>query len=254
MPLVEIICGKDTGDEALAKAFDFSLQIKKTPIVINDSLGFFTSRVFSTFLDEGAKLLQEGVDPILIDAMGRHIGMPVGPLTVHDEVSQELSRKVAETQREMGVYGSISDTDAAVSVSENLINNFGRGGRYHGGGYFDYSEDGEKTLWPKLYELYHKPDVQISQQDMKDRLLFRQVIESLKCLQEGVLRTVADGNIGSIMGIGAPPWTGGFIQFVNTYGIDRFITRCESLAVSYGERFEPPAIVREYASNGRLFL
>ena len=253
MPLVEIICGEQTSDETLAKAFDFAQQIRKVPIVVNDSLGFFTSRVFSTFLDEGARLLLEGVDPVLIDAMGKQLGMPVGPLAIQDEVSQELTRKIAETQRDMGVLGSRSDNSASIAVCERLVSEFGRGGRYHGGGYYEYAEDGSKVVWPTLYELYYRDDVDMPRCDIKDRLLFRQVIESLKCLQEGVLRSVADGNVGSLLGIGAPQWTGGFIQFVNTYGLQRFIDRAKELAENYGERFLPPPIVAETLNKEETF-
>jgi 3-hydroxyacyl-CoA dehydrogenase/enoyl-CoA hydratase/3-hydroxybutyryl-CoA epimerase len=259
MPLVEIICGAKTSDETLAKAFDYARQIRKTAIVVNDSLGFFTSRVFFTYLDEGARLLSEGFDPVLIDAMGKQVGMPVGPLTIQDEVSQELTRKAAETHRDMGVLGSKSDCSVSIEVCEKMIADFGRGGRYHGGGYYEYAADGSKAIWPKLYELYHKPDARISHQDMKDRILFRQVIESLKCLQEGVLRSVAEGNVGSLLGIGAPTWTGGFIQFVNTYeyqnqtGPAAFIARAKELAAQYGERFAPPAIVVDKAQAGDSF-
>lgn len=253
MPLIEIICGRQTSDETLARAFDYAQQIRKTPIVVNDSLGFFTSRVFSTFLDEGARLLVEGLDPVLIDAMGKKIGMPVGPLAIQDEVSQELTRKAAETHREMGVLGSKGDNSCNIAVCERLIGEFGRGGRYHGGGYYEYPEDGSKQVWPTLYELYFRDDMEMPEGDIGDRLLFRQVIESLKCLQEGVLRSVADGNVGSLLGIGAPSWTGGFIQFVNTYGLQRFIDRCEGLAEQYGERFRAPQIVRETLEQGGTF-
>ena len=253
MPLIEIICGEQTSEETLAKAFDYAQQIRKTPIVVNDSLGFFTSRVFSTFLDEGARLLVEGVDPVLIDAMGKQVGMPVGPLTIQDEVSQELTRKAAETHREMGVLGSKGDNSCNIEVCERLISEFGRGGRYHGGGYYEYAEDGSKQVWPKLYELYFNADVSLPNDDIKDRLLFRQVVESLKCLQEGVLRSVADGNVGSLLGIGAPMWTGGFIQFVNTYGLQKFIDRANALAAEYGDRFLPPSIVQETLDKGQGF-
>lgn len=254
MPLVEIICGESTTDETLARAFDYARQIRKTPIVVNDSLGFFTSRVFGTFMDEGARLLTEGVDAVVIDAMGKQLGMPVGPLTVQDEVSLQLGVKVANTHREMGVFGSKFDTSVRTELGERLINEFGRGGRYHGGGFYEYDEKGEKYVWPKLYELFYNPELDLSNDDIKDRLLFRQVIESLKCLQEGVLRNPADGNVGSLLGIGAPKWTGGFIQFVNTYGLKRFVDRCRQLEDRYGERFKAPAIVTEYLAAGELFL
>jgi len=214
MPLVEIICGEKTSDQALARAFDYSRQIRKTPIVVNDSMGFFTSRTFGTYLDEGVRLLNEGAHPVQIDAMGKAIGMPVGPLAVYDEVSLELSRKAQETWKEMGVLDKWGDGTIVRSVIDTMVVKHGRGGRHHGGGFYEYAADGSKSIWPPLYDIYYKPDVQVSEQDMKDRLLFRPVIESLKCLETNVLRSVADGNVGSIMGIGAPVWTGGYIQFV----------------------------------------
>jgi|TARA_B110000444_G_scaffold98591_1_gene93493 3-hydroxyacyl-CoA dehydrogenase/enoyl-CoA hydratase/3-hydroxybutyryl-CoA epimerase len=254
MPLVEIIVGDKTSDEALAKAFDFTQQIRKTPIVVNDSLGFFTSRTFGTYLDEGLQLLTEGVHPIKIDALGRAIGMPVGPLQVGDETSLELTRKAGETWAEMGVEDKWSDGEVTRRVIKDMITDNGRGGRHHGGGYYEYHEDGSKNIWPGLYDLYYKENTCVADEDIKDRLMFRQVIEALKCLETGVLRSVADGNIGSIMGIGAPAHTGGFVQYVNTYGFDKFATRCDELAVAYGERFTCPEIVKKHAKSGELML
>ncbi len=253
MPLVEIICGEKTSDETLARAFDYSRQIRKTPIVVNDSLGFFTSRTFGTYLDEGVQLLSEGVHPVQIDAMGKAIGMPVGPLAVYDEVSLELTRKAQETWQEMGVLDKWGDGSVTRAVINTMVGEYGRGGRHHGGGFYEYAEDGSKHIWPPLFDLYYKPEVAISEQDMKDRLLFRPVIESLKCLESKVLRSVADGNVGSILGIGAPVWTGGYIQFVNTYGARRFVDRCAELAEQYGERFQAPEIAVEHARSGELF-
>lgn len=253
MPLVEIICGEQTSDEALAKAFDYTMQIRKTPIVVNDSLGFFTSRTFGTYLDEAAHLLTEGTHPKRIDNLGKAIGMPVGPLQIQDETSLELSRKAQETWAEMGVTDKWGNGDVIRRVIKDLITDNGRGGRYHGGGYYEYHEDGSKNIWPPLYDLYYQPDYQISDDDIKDRLMFRQVIETLKCLETGVLRSVADGNIGSIFGIGAPAHTGGFIQFVNTYGLDKFIARCGELEQAYGERFACPEIVKQHAKEGKQF-
>lgn len=252
MPLVEIICGDKTSDVALAKAFDYTRQIKKTPIVVNDSLAFYTSRTFGTFMDEGNRLLIDGTNPVRIDNVSKAVGMPVGPLAVQDEVSIELARKAGETHKEMGVYGKFGPTDAQEEIINFMITQNGRGGRYHGGGFYEYSENG-KTIWQPVVEKYYKADFEISDQDIKDRILFRQVIETLKCLETNVLRTVADGNIGSIMGIGAPIWTGGFIQFVNTYGLENFQARCTELAAKYGERFECPAIVAEKIAAGETF-
>ncbi len=253
MPLVEIICGEKTSDETLAKAFDYTRQIRKTPIVVNDSLGFFTSRTFGTYLDEGVRMLSEGAHPVQIDAMGRAIGMPVGPLAVYDEVSLELTRKAQATWKDMGVLDKWGDGSITRGVIDTMVEEYGRGGRHHGGGFYEYPQEGGKTIWPKLYDLYYKADVQFSEQDMKDRLLFRPVIESLKCLESGVLRSVADGNVGSILGIGAPVWTGGYIQFVNTYGPQRFVARCDELAQKYGDRFKAPQIAVEHASSGEVF-
>jgi 3-hydroxyacyl-CoA dehydrogenase/enoyl-CoA hydratase/3-hydroxybutyryl-CoA epimerase len=247
MPLVEIIMGEQTSDVALAKAFDFARQIKKTPIVVNDSLGFFTSRTFGTYIDEGVRMLHEGAHPVLLDNMGKAVGMPVGPLAVYDEVSLELSRKAWETWREMGVLDQWGDGSVAREVVDTMVTKNGRGGRHHGGGFYEYAEDGTKAIWPPLFDLYYRRDVTISEQDMQDRLLFRQVIEALKCLESGVLRSEEDGNIGSIMGIGAPVWTGGLLQFVNTFGYDNFVARCRELAALYGERFEPPQIAVDRA-------
>lgn len=253
MPLVEIICGDKTSDETLAKAFDYTQKIKKIPIVVNDSLGFFTSRTFTTYLDEGVHLLKEGLHPIHIDAMGTAIGMPVGPLAVHDETSQQLSQKVYQTHASMGLEDKNSDGTLMREVIQFLVEKNNRGGRHHNGGFYDYT-DSEKTIWPGLLKEYFKSDVSICENDIKDRLLFRSVIETIKCLEEGILRSVADGNIGSIMGIGAPAWTGGYLQFVNTYGMDNFINRCNELADQYGERFRPPAMASEKLSKGELFV
>lgn len=251
MPLVEIICGDKTSDETLAKAYDYSRQIKKTPIVVNDSLGFFTSRTFGTYFDEGVRAVVEGANPVRVDNLGKAIGMPVGPLTVHDEVSLELTAKAMKTWADMGIKNKWGEQDALAEMVEFMVVENGRGGRHHGGGYYEYSNG--KTIWPGLVDKYYKQNYEISDQDIKDRLLFRSVIETLKCLQTNVLRSVTDGNIGSVMGIGAPVWTGGYLQFVNTYGLQKFQTRCGELTKKYGVRFECPAIVAEKIASGETF-
>ncbi len=254
MPLVEIICGEQTSDETLAKAYDFVKQIRKTPIVVNDSLGFFTSRTFGTYLDEGLRLLDEGVHPVKIDNLGKGIGMPVGPLAIQDETSLELARKARETWGEMGVLDQLgSDSKVIERMINVMIGEHGRGGRHHGGGFYEYHADGSKEIWPPLFDIFYKENTQIDDSDIRDRLMFRPVIEALKCLQENVLRSVADGNIGSIMGIGAPVHTGGYIQFVNTYGLQNFTDRCNELSEIYGERFNAPEIVAQKLAAGELF-
>lgn len=254
MPLVEIICGEKTSDETLARSFDFVQQIRKTPIVVNDSRGFYTSRVFGTFIDEGCALLLDGVDPLLIDNLAKYAGMPVGPLTVQDEISQQLAAKIKAANRRMTEEAGGTWVETASERVLNIVNGeHGRQGKAYNGGFYDYSEDGGKKIWPKLYELFSQADVQISHDDVKDRLLFRQVIEAVKCLQEGVLRSVTDCNIGSILGIGFPPHTGGQLQYINTYGVDKFVSRANELAQKYGERFEPPALLLKKAEKGEGF-
>ncbi|MBB5185924.1 3-hydroxyacyl-CoA dehydrogenase/enoyl-CoA hydratase/3-hydroxybutyryl-CoA epimerase [Zhongshania antarctica] len=255
MPLVEIIVGDKTSDETLARAFDYSQQIKKTPIVVNDSRGFFTSRVFATYIDEGALLFEEGVDPVVIENLGKAIGMPVGPLAVQDEVSQQLAVKAIETNRELDkrIGDNYAVDTASYRLAKRMIDEFGRAGRFHGGGYYEYPTDGEKFLWPEVYNWHYNKAVSLPSDDIKDRLLFRQIVESLRCYQEGVMNNVADANIGSIMGIGFPPHTGGVLQFINTYGLKKFATRLAVLAEKYGERFEPPQVLLDKAEKGELF-
>jgi 3-hydroxyacyl-CoA dehydrogenase/enoyl-CoA hydratase/3-hydroxybutyryl-CoA epimerase len=256
MPLVEIICGDKTSDETLAKGFDFVQQIKKTPIVVNDKVGFFTGRAFAAQLNEAAQMLSDGIDATRIDNLGKAVGMPIGPLAINDEVSLSLLVKVRKAHLESGLIKLEDDKyPEAWALRETLVHEYNRGGRYHGdGGYFDYTDDG-KVLWPKLKEMYFKPEVNtsVNDQDIKDRLLFSCVIETLNCLEEGVLRTVADANIGSIFGIGAPPWTGGYLQFINTYGLQNFIDRCDELAGKYGDRFKAPSLVAEKLAAGEIF-
>lgn len=253
MPLVELICGEKTSDETLAKAFDFTRQIKKTPIVVNDSPGFYTSRVIITYLDEGVRLLAEGLNPDRIDKLGQALGLPLGPLAIHDETSQQLTIKIFDAWESLGIASPLNDTSITYGIVTTLINEHGRGGRRHGGGFYEYPEDGKKHIWKELYNLYEDDSADVSDQEIKDRLLFRPVIESLKCLETNVLPTAADGNIGSILGIGAPTWTGGYIQFVNTYGLEEFTTRCNELEQRFGDRFKVPAIVAQKLKAGELF-
>lgn len=254
MPLVEIICGERTSDETLARTFDYVQQIRKTPIVVNDSPGFYTSRTISTGIMEAAEMIADGVNPIRIESLGKALGWPVGPLALQDEVSQKLLVDIIDAQVARGLLDPDDDpTPKGTAVMRNLVNEDGHGGRYHGGGFYEYRESG-KVIWPELVNRYYKADYDIPDQDVKDRLLYRPVIESLKCLEEGVLKSVSDGNIGSMLGIGAPTWTGGYLQFINTYGLEEFITRCNQLADRYGERFRAPAIVKQKLDAGELFV
>lgn len=253
MPLVELICGEKTSDATLAKAFDFVRQIRKTPIVVNDHVGFYTSRTFSAQLHEAAQMVAEGIHPARIDNLGKAIGMPVGPLTVHDEVSQKLTVGINNMQVSMGLKDMTDDPYAkGTTLLNNMVNNLELCGRHYGGGYYDYVGT-DKIVNADILTIYHQPTFDIPDQDIKDRLLFSSVIESLRCLEEGVLESVADANIGSVMGIGAPTWTGGYIQFLNTYGLQKFIDRCQQLALLYGERFVAPNIVYKTLASGKNF-
>ncbi|UTW12412.1 3-hydroxyacyl-CoA dehydrogenase NAD-binding domain-containing protein [Marinobacterium rhizophilum] len=254
MPLVEIICGKQTSDETLARSFDFVQQIGKVPIVVNDSMGFFTSRVFRTFMDEGCALLEDGVDPLVIESLARAAGMPVGPLTAQDQVSLKLAYDVRTANRKLVVAeGGEWKVLATERVGNRLVEEFNRQGRAYGGGFYDYHDDGSKSIWPQLCEIFPQSDQPLPEQDIKDRILFRQALEAVRCLEEKVLRSVADGNIGSIMGIGFPQHTGGQLQFINSYGVRAFTQRCLALAQKYGERFTPPALLLAKAEKGETF-
>ncbi|MCX7079318.1 MAG: 3-hydroxyacyl-CoA dehydrogenase NAD-binding domain-containing protein, partial [Pseudomonas sp.] len=254
MPLVEIIKGANTSDETLARGFDFVLQIKKTPIVVNDSRGFFTSRVFGTFTNEGIAMLGEGISAPMIETEARKAGMPIGPLAISDEVSLSLMSHIRQqTAKDLQAEGKPLTQHPAFAVIDLLLNEYQRPGKAAGGGFYDYPAGGQKHLWPELKKRFEKADGQISAQDVRDRLLFVQAIETVRCVEEGVLHSTADANIGSIFGIGFAAWTGGALQFINQYGLKDFIARAHYLAEQYGERFAPPTLLLEKAAQGTLF-
>ncbi|VVO19456.1 3-hydroxyacyl-CoA dehydrogenase NAD-binding domain-containing protein [Pseudomonas fluorescens] len=254
MPLVEIIKGARTSDETLARGFDFVLQIRKTPIVVNDSRGFFTSRVFGTFTNEGIAMLGEGICAPMIETEARKAGMPIGPLAISDEVSLSLMSHIRQqTAKDLQAEGKPLPLHPAFAVIDLLLNEYKRPGKAAGGGFYDYPASGQKHLWPELKKHFEKADGQISPQDVRDRLLFVQAIETVRCVEEGVLQSTADANIGSIFGIGFAAWTGGALQFINQYGLKDFIARAQYLAEQYGERFAPPALLLEKAAQDKLF-
>lgn len=254
MPLVEIIVGEKTDDATLAKGFDYVGQIGKTPIVVNDSRGFYTSRVFGTYVSEGIAMLAEGVHPRSIEVAGMKSGMPMPPLALQDEVSLSLSLHVMQqTKKAMEAEGKAFTPHPAMSVVEKMVKEFGREGKKVSKGFYDYPENGEKHLWTELTELYPTTDEQPSQQDLVDRLLYVQANETAKCYEENVVRTVADANIGSIFGWGFAPNQGGTLQFINSVGVDKFVARSRELAQKYGARFEPAQILVEMAAKGEVF-
>ena len=251
MQLVEIIKGKNTSAETLAKAYDYVQQIGKTPIVVNDSRGFFTSRVFGTFVQEGLRLLHEGVHPARIEMAALKAGMPVGPLAIQDEVALTLSEHVAnETRKALQAEGKDLPRSGADDVIQTMIHTFDRKGKAAGAGFYDYPEGGKKHLWEGLN--HWKQDVDISEQEMIDRFLFVQSLDTLRCYEENVLESVIDANIGSIFGIGFAPWTGGAIQFLNQYGLDQAVQRANELEAKYGERFKAPQRLVESVPSGQI--
>jgi 3-hydroxyacyl-CoA dehydrogenase/enoyl-CoA hydratase/3-hydroxybutyryl-CoA epimerase len=258
MPLLEIIRGEQTSDEAIARALDYAARIKKTPIVVNDSRGFFTSRVIGTFVNEALAMLAEGVPPATVEQATTQAGYPVGALQLTDELNMELFVKIRnETRAAIEAAGGAFPAHPGETVVDRMVE-LGRPGRLRGKGFFDYDADGKRTgLWPGLAtELPSVADpAGIDLHELQERMLFAEVVESVRCLEENVLTTVADANIGSIMGIGFPPWTGGVLQYVNGYpgGVAAFVARADQLAERYGDRFTPSPLLRKKAENGETF-
>jgi len=248
MMLVEIIMGKQTSDYALAVAMDYTRKIRKTPIVVNDSRGFYTSRCFGTYTSEGMELLKDGVSPVLIENAGKMAGMPVGPLAVHDEVALDLSLKVMTESIRAGAMRADEPTYQMVKT----FNELGRIGKKAKAGFYDYPEGGTKQLWPGLADLYPVADQQPSLDEVKTRLLYRQAIEAVRCYEEGVVRTRLDGDLGSILAWGFPAYTGGALSFVDFVGADTFVKTLDRLADQYGDRFRPTEKLRERASQPQL--
>jgi 3-hydroxyacyl-CoA dehydrogenase/enoyl-CoA hydratase/3-hydroxybutyryl-CoA epimerase len=240
MKLVEIIRGKQTDDETVARAFDYVQALGKIPIVVNDARGFFTSRVFGTFVMEGAAMLGEGIPAAVIEQAGLQAGMPVGPLAVLDETALSLSVHVLDqTRADFRAQGDTYIAAPGELLVERMVKEFDRNGRAAGAGFYEYPNEkgGKKYLWPELGQLFGRPGVAWDMQDLKDRLLYRQAVETARCLSEGVLTSAHDANIGSIFGIGFPGWTGGAMQFIYGTGIDAFLHRAEVLAAKYGPGF-----------------
>ncbi|MEJ7927374.1 3-hydroxyacyl-CoA dehydrogenase NAD-binding domain-containing protein [Sphingobium sp. AN641] len=251
MPLVEIILGERTGPAAIAKALDFVSQIRKTPIVVNDSRGFYTSRCFATYVQEGVEMVAEGINPALIENAGRQLGMPVGPLAVGDEVSIELGHKImVAARKELGdAYVPQRSDDVMTQMVE-----LGRLGRKSAKGWYDYPDGGKKALWPGLNDLFPRADDQPDVEAVKERLLYRQLIECARCFAEGVLETPEDGDIGAIFGWGFAPYTGGPFSHMDTIGAAQVVAVLDRLTERHGDRFAPTAQLRDMAaSNGTFY-
>lgn len=251
MPLVEIIVGEETSDETLARSMDLVKKIRKTPIVVNDSRGFYTSRVFATYVQEGIAMLSEGVNPALIDNAGRMAGMPVGPLALADEVSIELMYKIAKQTR--ADLGDAYVEHPATVVATKMVESLERIGKKAGAGFYDYPEGGKKHLWSGLTEHFPLADEQPSVEEVQQRLLHIQGIEAARCYEENVVTEPADADVGSIMGWGFCPQHGGVLSYIQTIGVREFVQQCDALAKAHGERFAPPALLRDMAEKGEKF-
>jgi len=251
MPLVELIVGEKSSDEAIARGLDYIQQIRKTPIVVNDSPGFYTSRVFGTSTNEGMTMLAEGINPALIENAAKMAGLPVGPLAVMDEVTLELGYKISmQAARD---FGDDYEHASAFPVMKKFVEDLDRKGKRFGKGFYEYPEGEKKYLWPGLAELYPVTDEQPPVQEVIDRLMYRQALETARCFEEGVLDHPADADIGSIFGWGFSPWTGGTLSFIDTVGIKHFVAECDRMAEAYGSRFAVSDWLRERAAKGETF-
>ncbi|MFI6865550.1 3-hydroxyacyl-CoA dehydrogenase NAD-binding domain-containing protein [Nocardia sp. NPDC050406] len=258
MPLVEIVVGAQTSDATLAKAIDYTVAIKKTPIVVNDKRGFFTSRVIGFFLDQALAMLGEGISPLSIERAAVAAGYPAPALQLYDELTLTLPLKITRSLRDAAAAeGGTFTTTATLEVLERMVEKLGRHGRSSGAGFYDYDANGTRIgLWQGIFDEFGSGRTEIPFEDMKDRMLVAPAIETAKCFDDGVLRTTADANIGSIFGIGFPAWTGGVVQYINQFpdGVAGFVARADELAHRYGAaNFTVPQSVRDAAETGRAF-
>ncbi|HEX2703013.1 MAG TPA: 3-hydroxyacyl-CoA dehydrogenase family protein [Solirubrobacteraceae bacterium] len=256
MPLLEIIAGKQTSSETVARALDVAALLGKTPIVVNDSRGFFTSRVISTLIDEALAMLLEGVPAASVEEASLQAGYPTAVLALVDELSIELLRKVRRQYRAAAAADGVPwETRPAERLVDAMLDVHGRGGRAAGGGFYDYPDGRRARLWPGLSELAPTPARLPSQRDLEERMLFIEALEATRCHEEGVIESVADANVGSILGIGFPAWTGGVLAYINGYagGPPGFVSRARELRQSYGERFEPPDSLLALAARGGCY-
>jgi 3-hydroxyacyl-CoA dehydrogenase / enoyl-CoA hydratase / 3-hydroxybutyryl-CoA epimerase len=251
MPLVEVIMGKDTSQETLAKSLDFVAQIKMTPIVVNDSRGFYTSRVFQTFIHEGMRMLEDGVVPALIENAAKFAGFPVGPLALVDEVTVELPWKIVKESET--ALGNAFVRPCSYEVMRRMIEEFKRCGKRYGKGFYDYPEGGVKRLWSGLKDAFPPSAAQPSVDELKQRFLYIQSLETARCLEEGVVTHAADADVGSLLAWGFPSWTGGPLSLIDTVGLREFVAECKRMAERYGTRFAPSAWLAERAGRDEAF-
>ncbi|MAU41173.1 MAG: 3-hydroxyacyl-CoA dehydrogenase [Kordiimonas sp.] len=251
MPLVEIIMGKQTSPVALAKAMDFVKQLRKTPIVVNDSRGFYTTRAFMTYPLEAFTMLAEGINPALIENCGLYAGMAVGPFAVADEVSLELCHHILEaTRKELGEAYRPGPVDDVINC---LYVTHGRKGKKNNKGFYEYPADGHKYLWPDLSQHFPLADQQPTADEVRKRLLYRQTLEVIRCLEEDVVTRPEDADIGAILGWGFAPWTGGPLSMADNIGLDRFVAECDRMTALYGPAYSPTQRLRDMAKAGQTY-
>lgn len=251
MPLVEVIVGEQTNEQTLARALDFVAQLRMTPIVVRDARGFYTSRVFQTFIHEGMAMLSEGVAPALIENAAKQAGFPLGPLALVDEVTLELPWKIV--QEAQVALGAQFVRPCAYEVMRRMLEDLKRPGKRYGRGFYEYPEGGTKHVWPGLGQAFPLAATQPSVSELKKRLLYIQSLETARCLEEGVLTHPADADVGSLLAWGFPSWTGGTLSLIDTVGIAAFVAECERMAALYGPRFVPSAWLRERAQRADTF-
>lgn len=251
MPLVEVIVGGRTSQETLAKSLDFVAQLRMTPIVVNDSRGFYTSRVFQTFIHEGMRMLEEGIEPARIENAAIAAGFPVGPLALLDEVTIELPWKIVQ-EAEVAL-GANYVRPCAYDVMRRMLYEIKRPGRRQGGGFYEYPANAPKHLWSGLSAAFPPARKQPEIDEIRDRVLYIQSIETARCLEEGVLTHPADADVGALLGWGFPAWTGGPLSFIETVGLEQFVENAERMAAKYGIRFAPSDWLRARAEHGENF-
>jgi 3-hydroxyacyl-CoA dehydrogenase/enoyl-CoA hydratase/3-hydroxybutyryl-CoA epimerase len=253
MMLVEIIMGKETGDRALATALDYVRLIKKTPIVVNDSRGFFANRCVLAYILEGHLMLTEGVPATMIEQAGKQAGMPVGPLSLNDEVGVDLGLKILRATKAQ--LGDAAIIPAQEQLLTTLVEKEGRFGRKNRKGFYDYPEGGQKRLWPGLKDLQVNPAVAelIDMDELKQRLLVTQALEAARTVEEGVVTDPREADVGSILGFGFAPYTGGALSYIDFMGAKAFVELCRKLQAKHGDRFTPPQLLVDMAAGGETF-
>jgi len=251
MPLVEIIRGRKTSPETLARALDLVQAMKKTPIVVNDGPGFFTSRFIGAYINESLAMVTEGVNPALIENAAKMAGIPVGPLTVSDEIGLDTAYHASQQRKKD--EGDAFKPTPTFRLVEKLVGELGRHGRKNGKGFFEYAADGSKKLWPGLAELFPPLAEQPTVDEVKARMLYAQLVDAAKAMAEGVLIDPADGDVGSILGVGFPAYLGGPFSMMDTIGIDKVVAECDRLAARYGAQYAAPQLLRDMAAEGRTF-